>query len=281
MRREFRGVMYVAAVGFVISVTGCAGGASTPTAPSGNLAPSPSPSPAPAPSPSPSPGQQPPAALALSGISLSESDVESQAQPQGIVSLTTAAPAGGVTVTLSSSDPIAVRVPASVTIQGGASTATFTAITTTVSATTQATIAASYAGVTHGAALTVRPPVLTAVFTVRSPARGVDSCVLGPTDEVDCAIDGAPSRGFVERWHWSYWTGGAALGHTTTTALSRPRLPTRCAFLEGSRGGDNPDGSQYIQMTIELVVEDRTGARSSAVRRAVKLYPNQLCGFSY
>jgi len=46
-------------------------------------------------------------------------------------------------------------------------------------------------------------------------------------DEVDCAIDGAPSRGFVERWHWSYWTGGAALGHTTTTALSRPRLPPR------------------------------------------------------
>jgi hypothetical protein len=281
MRCVFRGVPSVLVVGFVISVTGCAGGSSTPTAPSGNPAPSPAPAASPAPSPSPSPGPQPPTGLALAGVSLSESEVESQAQPQGIVSLTTVAPAGGVVVTLSSSDPITVRVPASVTIEGGASTASFGAITTSVSATTQATISASYGGVTRGATLTVRPPVLTALFTVRSPARGVDSCVLGPTDDVDCAIDGTSSRGFVERWHWSYWAGGSALGHTTTTGLSKPRLPTRCAFLEGARGGDNADGSKYIQMTIELVIEDRSGTRSSAVRRAVKLYPDRLCGFSY
>ncbi len=281
MPREFRGVVSVLAVSFVITLTGCSGGASSPTAPSPSPALSPTPSPTAPPAPAPAPAPQPAPAFGLSAVSLSQSEVESQAQPQGTVTLTGAAPAGGVIVALSSSDPIAVRVPAAVTIPGGASTATFIAITTTVSATTQTTISASYAGVTRGAELTVLPPVLTAVFTVRSPTKGVDSCLLGPTDDVDCAIDGASSRGFVERWHWSYWTGGAALGHTTTTALSRPALPTRCAFLEGSRGGDNPDGSQYVQMTIELVVEDRTGARSSAVRRAVKLYPNRLCGFSY
>jgi hypothetical protein len=71
------------------------------------------------------------------------------------------------------------------------------------------------------------------------------------------------------------------LGHTASNAMSRPALPTRCAFLDGSRGGDNPDGTKYVQMTIELVVEDGWGARSAPVHRAVKLYPNSLCGFSY
>lgn len=47
---------------------------------------------------------------------------------------------------------------------------------------------------------------------------------------------------------------------------------------------EQPEGTvslRYIQMTIELTVEDRAGNRTTAVRRAVKLYPNQLCGFSY
>ena len=34
-------------------------------------------------------------------------------------------------------------------------------------------------------------------------------------------------------------------------------------------------------MTIELTVEDRVGTRSAPVRRAVRLYPNRKCGFSY
>ena len=41
------------------------------------------------------------------------------------------------------------------------------------------------------------------------------------------------------------------------------------------------DGRLNIQMTIELVVQDRLGNRSSPVRRALRLYPNRLCGFSY
>jgi hypothetical protein len=275
MQRLFRGVVLTLAVGFVITLTGCSGGATSPTAPS----PATTPSPAPAPSPSPGPPSQ---AFGLSSVSLSASDVESQAQPQGTVTLTSLAPVGGVVVALSSTNPNVARVPTTVTVVAGASSATFAVLTSTVEATAGATIAASYAGVTREAALTVRPPTLTAAFTVRSPGRGVDACVLGrEADEIDCDTDGTSSRGFLQRWHWRYWAGTSPLGHTTTEGLSKPRLTTGCRFLEGSRGGDNPDGSQYIQMTIELVVEDRTGARSAPVTRAVKLYPSRLCGFNY
>jgi hypothetical protein len=214
-------------------------------------------------------------------VSLSQSQVESQGQPEGTISLTAAAQ-GGIVVNLASSDPTVVRVPASVAVAAGASSATFTVLTSTVTASTSVIITASYAGVTRSTTLTVLPPTLAASFTVRSPDKGSDSCILGPqTDEVDCDTDGRSSRGFVDKWHWSYWTGGSPLGHTTTEGLSKPKIATGCTFFESARGGDNPDGSRYIQMTIELTVEDRAGNRSAAVRRAVKLYPNRLCGFSY
>jgi hypothetical protein len=188
---------------------------------------------------------------------------------------------GGVIVTLSS-DSTAAQVPASVTVAGGASSASFTVLTSTVAAATRATITAALSGVTRTTALTVMPPTLTAQFTVRSPAKGADSCVLGPSpDDLDCDTDGRGSRGFATKWHWSYWTGGTPLTHTSADGLSKPRLTTGCAFLQTARGGDNPDGSKYLQMTIELVVENGSGQRSSPVQRAVKLYPNFTCGFNY
>jgi hypothetical protein len=80
---------------------------------------------------------------------------------------------------------------------------------------------------------------------------------------------------------WTYWAAGLPIGHTATEARSSPRFNTNCAFFENARGGDDSNGNRYLQMTIELVVEDRIGTRSSAVRRDVKLYPNRMCGFSY
>jgi hypothetical protein len=214
-------------------------------------------------------------------VTLSQSEVESQAEPQATLTLTSAAPAGGVVVTLSSSNPSAARTPSAVTIAAGLSATTFTVITSSVAAATAVTISASYGGATQSAGLTVLPPTLRALFSVRSPAKGADACLLGPTDELDCSLDGASSRGFIERFHWRYWAGVEPLGHTTSNPVSRPALPTKCGFMEGSRGGDNPDGTKFVQMTIELVVEDRWGARSAPVQRSVKLYPNSLCGFTY
>src|SRR5207249_573001 len=75
----------------------------------------------------------------------------------GTVALITAAPAGGVTVALSSKHPSIATVPASVTVPAGATSANFTVATSPVTASTSVAISGTYSGVTGGAWLTVIP----------------------------------------------------------------------------------------------------------------------------
>lgn len=275
MRRALPwGLSFLFVTSFVISVTGC--GSGTPSSPSPTPGAPSNPS---GPAPGPGSGSQ---GLALSEISLSQSSVSSQAQAQGTVSMTAAAPNGGVTVALASSNTSAAQVPSSVTVAAGASSASFSITTSTLGTASSTTITASYGGVTRATSLTVMPPALVAAYTVTSPQKGADACLFGPdTEEADCVLDASASRGFIDRWIFTYWTAGAPIGHTTSETRSTPRIGTRCVFFEGARGGTDRQGNSYIQMTIELVVEDRTGNRSSAVRRDVRMYPNRLCGFSY
>jgi hypothetical protein len=76
---------------------------------------------------------------------------------QGTVILTGPAPAGGVSVTLSSNSSAAV-VPATAIVAAGSSSTTFTITTSAVSASTAATITAGYGGATQTANLTLTPP---------------------------------------------------------------------------------------------------------------------------
>jgi hypothetical protein len=75
----------------------------------------------------------------------------------GTVTLSGPAPAGGARVLLSSSNPAAAQVPASVTVPAGATSATFTVTTSAVAASSLATISASYGGGTQTATLAVTP----------------------------------------------------------------------------------------------------------------------------
>lgn len=254
-------------------VTGCSGG--SPSSPDPNPSPSPSPSPSPNPSPAPS-------GLTLSSLSLSQSSVQGQQQSTGVVTLTTSAPSSGVIVQLTSSNPTAAQVPATVMVVGGQSSAAFTVNTSTVPTNASSMISASYNGTTRAAALTVMAPGLEAVFSVSSPTKGSDACLFGPgNDEADCVLDASNSRGFIGQYRWAYWTGSAPIGHSTEQARSAMQIDTDCAFFENGRGGDDSSGNRYVQMTIELTVEDRVGIRSAPVRRAVRMYPNRKCGFSY
>jgi hypothetical protein len=199
----------------------------------------------------------------------------------GSVTLTGSAPAGGAVVALSSSH-IAARVGQNVMVAGGGTTATFAIDTSSVGATTPVTINASYGGVTRSAFLTVRPPQITAAFTVTSPTKGAGACVLGPTtDQADCVLDARGSTGPIERWVWRYWTGNNPVGHATTDAMSRVQFSSRCLIFDGGRGGDGSSGDRYVHMQIELVVQDREGNRTDPVVQPVRLYPNRLCGFTY
>src|SRR5205085_5579026 len=78
------------------------------------------------------------------------------------VTLNAAAPSGGTSIALSSSDS-AATVPSTVTVAAGAKTATFTITTSAVTANVTATITASYAGVIKTAGLTIAAPKLDSV----------------------------------------------------------------------------------------------------------------------
>jgi hypothetical protein len=115
-----------------------------------------------------------------------------------------------------------------------------------------------------------------------SPVKGAGACVFGPqTHEADCRLDATRSKGLVDLWVWSYSIGNNRLSHTSREAESRLDITSKCAFFNGGRGGDDPDGGRYVQMTIELQVQDRAGTRSRVVSQPVRFYPNRLCGFSY
>jgi len=276
-RRSRRSCAFLVAAIFVILMTGTvvAGcGSGSPSAPSETPSPSPSPS-----NPSPTPA---PSGLSLSSLTLSQASVQGQQQPSGVVTLNNSAPSSGVVVQLASSNPTVAQVPATVMVVGGQSSAAFTINTSTVPSNASSTISASYNGATRTAGLAVLAPGLEAVFSVSSPTKGGDACVLGPrTDEADCVLDGTSSHGFIHQYFWTYWTGSAPIGHQTEQTRSAMQVDTDCAFFENGRGGDDSSGNRYVQMTIQLIVQDRVGTRSAPVQRSIRLYPNRMCGFSY
>jgi len=100
------------------------------------------------------PAAPPPPTLASLG--LNPSSVTGGNSSTGTVTLSGAAPAGGATVALSSSNG-AARVPSSVAVVAGATSATFTVSTSAVAASSAVTISAAYGGVTRSASLTVAP----------------------------------------------------------------------------------------------------------------------------
>ncbi|MFZ5928313.1 MAG: right-handed parallel beta-helix repeat-containing protein [Acidobacteriota bacterium] len=118
----------------------------------------------------------PPPAPELAAFALSASGVEAGSTVTGTVTLSAAAPAGGVTVALSSSLPGVVAVPASITVPEGATAASVQLQASTVSSETTVVLAASLAAKTLQATLTVRPatsqPGLAPLAKLsRSPSR--------------------------------------------------------------------------------------------------------------
>ena len=132
------------------------------------------------------------------------------------------------------------------------------------------------------ATLTVMPPQVVASFNVLSQSRGSGVCVVEQdAADFDCFLDGSSSTGFVVAWVWTYRMGTTTLGHTSQVANSHPQISTKCAFLNTATGGDGPNGDRYLNMTVTLQVQDRSGNTSAPMQHDVKVYPNGNCGFSY
>jgi uncharacterized protein (TIGR03790 family) len=97
-------------------------------------------------------------APALSSLSLAPNTVVGGVSSTGTVKLTGAAPSGGISVSLSSSNPSVATVPPSVTVPSGATSATFNIETVPVSGSTSVTITASLSATTKKSVLQVKPP---------------------------------------------------------------------------------------------------------------------------
>jgi photosystem II stability/assembly factor-like uncharacterized protein len=93
----------------------------------------------------------------LSSVSLDPSTVPGGTSSRGTLILATVAPAGGMTIALSSSDPSAASVPANVTVPAGAMSATFAVSTSPVTVYAWVEIFASSADATRSALLLVIP----------------------------------------------------------------------------------------------------------------------------
>jgi photosystem II stability/assembly factor-like uncharacterized protein len=96
--------------------------------------------------------------FAVEGVGTSS--VHSGVNPVGTVTLSSAAPTGGATVTLSSSNPAVAAVPGSVTVSANQSTVAFTVTTMQVTAPEAVTITAVLGTSTIEAVLTVTPAAL-------------------------------------------------------------------------------------------------------------------------
>ncbi len=104
------------------------------------------------------------AVLAPKNLLQDESSVSLQAELNGV-----APPGTGAVVTLSSSVGYLLKVPATVTIPAGESSATFTAISGATSKPTAVKITASYKGVSQSVTVTVTPAAVPASLTFSSP----------------------------------------------------------------------------------------------------------------
>jgi uncharacterized protein (TIGR03790 family) len=93
----------------------------------------------------------------LAAITFAPSVVAGDTVKTGTIFLNDAAPSGGAVIALTSNNPTAVAVPATVTIAEGQIKATFTIITHPVAANTPVTVTASHSGATETANLTVVP----------------------------------------------------------------------------------------------------------------------------
>ena len=96
-----------------------------------------------------------PASASLSTLRVDPTDVVGGDAATGTVTLTAAAPSGGVAVALSSDNTAAATVPASVIIPGGSTSASFTVSTSVVSNSQSANIIGTAGGVTAHATMTV------------------------------------------------------------------------------------------------------------------------------
>jgi len=190
---------------------------------------------------------------AVSSVTLNPTTVIGNTSSKGTVQLNAAAPTGGLTVTLASSNTSAATVPASLTVAAGAKSATFTVTTKPVSAQATPSISAAAGGATVSATLTVNPPTLTKLTlsstSVTHPASSTGTVTISGV---------APAAGFVVK-----------LSSSNTSVATVPATVTI------------PSGATSVQFTVKTLAKapgngqvtitaSATGSTNQTVQLTVK-----------
>src|SRR5262245_14650481 len=181
----------------------------------------------------------------LSAITLASNTIVGGAPVQGTVRISSAAPASGFTVTLSSNNTaVASLAQASVTVPSGATSVPFTVNTVAVAANTSVVITGSGGG-TMTANLTVAPPALTAVFTVtRANGTVTNECRLQSIQSVssfDCTFNASGSIGPNLTFKWTYTVSPNVnefppAPQPPSSASSLNPVPVNCGLFQGRTG---------------------------------------------
>ena len=194
------------------------------------------------------------------------------------MTLTSAAPTGGAVVRLESSNVDAARVPSSVTVPAGATTAPFTITTPTISSRVTVTITASYAGVERTATLTVTLGAARIIYgDIAHPRCGCMRAHRGGT-ELDCRLDGRGSSGAIVRWSWVLSVVERLITQRADGIFAE--IDVQCRLVSGADSNTDDEGRRWVPMTISLEVMDRDDPQSPPATKRVRLYTNGNCGFS-
>ena len=191
-------------------------------------------------------------APALNSVGVSPSAVIGGQSATGTVTLTTAAPAGGVMINLSNAN-VAASVPSSVSVPAAATSANFSVTTNSVTVTTVGNITASYDGVTKSATLTVNPQpgaALSALSLNPTSVRGGNSSVgtvtltaPAPTGGLVVALSSSNSSKAAVPATVTVLAGSTtATFNVTTVSVSRKIIVS----ISASRGGITKSASLTI-----------------------------------
>jgi hypothetical protein len=194
------------------------------------------------------------------------------------VTLTTAAPSGGITIDLSTSDRDFARPASStVTVPAGSTSATFRIETTTVAESKDIQITARYQSVAINQILRVTIPPPVARFTITGSARGEDKCSLSNASaDTDCRVDASASGGFPRFYIFTYTIGSTTVTDAKTDKVGDVEISSGCDFFK-DRSLNDDNGDKYINVDVGLVIEDREGTRSSKTTKTVRFYTNGFC----
>jgi hypothetical protein len=138
---------------------------------------------------------------ALAKVIVNPSDVIGGDSSSGTVTLTAAAPAGGVQIPLSSDDPAAASVPASVTVLAGATSASFPITTYAVANPQSSLIIGSAGGVTTYGIITVYTPFTYANGSLSLGRGGTGGGeVISQPAGIDCVYTSTSTSGTCGAW---------------------------------------------------------------------------------